>query len=113
MLAFLRCFRQCGKTEETMEKSVSKTRWHIYFSGRVQRVGFRYTASRLAKNLSLTGWVANLPDDRVEMEVQGAVSQLRKLIIQLKAQPYIHIEHMEITEIDVKPSEHTFAVTGY
>lgn len=96
-----------------MERNASGVRWHIFFSGRVQRVGFRYTASRLAKELSVTGWVANLPDDRVEMEVQGPVGQLRKLIIQLKAQPYISIEHMDIMEIDVKPYEHKFEVAGY
>ena len=96
-----------------MERSLSETRWHIYFSGRVQGVGFRYTASRLAKDLSLTGWVANLPDDRVEMEVQGPVSQLRQMIIRLKAQPYIRIDDMEVTGIDVVPSERTFGVRGY
>ena len=96
-----------------MERSLSETRWHIYFSGRVQGVGFRYTASRLANDLSLTGWVANLPDDRVEMEVQGPISQLRQLIIRLKAQPYIRIDDMEIAEMGVVPSERAFGVRGY
>lgn len=49
-----------------------KVRKHIYFSGRVQGVGFRYHAYRIATALGLTGWVQNLYDDRVEMEVQGA-----------------------------------------
>ena len=46
-------------------------RKHFYFSGRVQGVGFRYKAMYLARGLELTGWVANLWDGRVEMEVQG------------------------------------------
>ena len=46
-------------------------RRHIYFSGRVQEVGFRFTACLLARRLGLTGWVKNLWDGRVEMEVQG------------------------------------------
>lgn len=96
-----------------MERTGSNTRWHIYFSGRVQGVGFRYTASHLASRLSLTGWVANLPDDRVEMEVQGPTGMLRELIIRLKSQPYIRIENMEITEMDTKPFERTFEIEGY
>mgnify|MGYP002232320157 CR=1 FL=1 len=35
-------------------------RRHIYFSGRVQEVGFRFTACLLARRLGLTGWVKNL-----------------------------------------------------
>lgn len=46
-------------------------RKHIIFSGRVQGVGFRYTACYLARSLGLTGWVKNLWDGDVEMEVQG------------------------------------------
>ena len=42
-------------------------RRHIYFSGRVQEVGFRFTACLLARRLGLTGWVKNLWDGRVEM----------------------------------------------
>ena len=41
-------------------------RRHIYFSGRVQEVGFRFTACLLARRLGLTGWVKNLWDGRVE-----------------------------------------------
>ena len=88
-------------------------RWHIFFSGRVQHVGFRYTAFYLAKNLYLTGWVDNLPDGRVEMEVQGSVAQLRKLVIQLKSQAHIRITGMEIEEIPVLPHERKFGVRGY
>ncbi len=76
-----------------------RVRWHVLFSGKVQQVGFRYTAVRLAGRLSVSGWVDNLPDGRVEMEAQGAVSALRKLILLLKSQPHIHITHLEIREI--------------
>ena len=82
-----------------------QTRWHVFFSGKVQRVGFRFTARCLARRLSLTGWVDNLPDGRVEMEAQGEVSQLRKLIERLGKQPRIRIEHVEIEEIPIRPAE--------
>ena len=52
-------------------------RKHIYFSGQVQGVGFRYRAKNAARANDLTGWVDNLWDGRVEMEVQGELSGLR------------------------------------
>ena len=74
-------------------------RWRVVFSGRVQHVGFRYTAYYLAKALYLTGWVDNLPDGRVEMEAQGPVALLRRLVLQLKSRPHIRITDMEIEEL--------------
>lgn len=46
-------------------------RRHLFYSGRVQGVGFRYTAQRIAQGFAVTGWVRNLPDGRVEMMVEG------------------------------------------
>jgi acylphosphatase len=45
----------------------------IFFEGRVQGVGFRATCKHIAKGFEVTGWVRNLPDGRVEMEVQAEV----------------------------------------
>ena len=88
-------------------------RWHIYFSGRVQHVGFRYTAYYIAKSLYITGWVDNLPDSRVEMEAQGWPLQLQKLVAQLKAQPHLHIDNIEIKRIEPQPFERKFSVLGH
>lgn len=88
-------------------------RWHILFSGRVQHVGFRYTAYYIAKGLYLTGWVDNLPDGRVEMEAQGSPIQLQKLVAQLKSQPHIQIVHLEISKIEPVIFERRFRVRGY
>ncbi len=74
-------------------------RKHIYFSGRVQGVGFRYRSYYIAQSLGLTGWVQNLWDDRVEMEVQGPPRDIDRMLEQLHRQRFIHIEHMDITEI--------------
>ncbi|MFW6133188.1 MAG: acylphosphatase [Planctomycetota bacterium] len=45
---------------------------HIWFSGTVQGVGFRYTACRVAQRHNVTGYVRNLPDGRVECLVEGS-----------------------------------------
>lgn len=86
-----------------------KVRYHIYFSGRVQGVGFRYRSAFMARALKLTGWVKNLWDGRVEMEIQGDVTAIRKFLIQLKSERYIRIEHMEIEDLEVIP-ESVFSV---
>lgn len=76
-------------------------RKHIIFSGRVQGVGFRYTACYLARSLGLTGWVKNLWDGDVEMEVQGDPKSVARLVERLHEGRFIRIEHMETEEIPV------------
>ena len=88
----------------------AQARWRIRFYGRVQHVGFRYTALYLTRDLYLTGWVRNLPDGSVLTEAQGGTAQLRKLVIRLKSQPHIHIEKTEIEELPLKPAERGFRV---
>ena len=43
----------------------------IIFEGRVQGVGFRYQTKQIAMGFEVTGWVRNMEDGRVEMEVMG------------------------------------------
>ena len=70
-------------------------RRHYYFSGRVQEVGFRYTAFALSSRLGLTGWVLNLPDGRVEMEVQGKAETVDLLLVRLGSAGRISIEQTQ------------------
>ena len=48
-----------------------KKRLHVYYTGRVQGVGFRFTAESIAKGLGLTGWVKNIGDGTVEIIAEG------------------------------------------
>ena len=58
-------------------------RYFLRWEGQVQGVGFRFTNTNLAQARSLTGWVRNMEDGSVEMELQGTpaniVSQLEAL----------------------------------
>ena len=51
-------------------------RLHVYFSGHVQGVGFRYSVKQLSLEFEVTGWVKNLPDGRVELMVEGERDEL-------------------------------------
>ncbi len=53
---------------------------HIFYSGTVQGVGFRYTVKRLAADLKLKGWVRNSNDGRVEMAVEGEQKTVDELL---------------------------------
>jgi acylphosphatase len=45
--------------------------YQVFYSGRVQGVGFRYSVKRIASGYEVVGWVRNLPDGRVELQVDG------------------------------------------
>ena len=55
-------------------------RRHVYYSGDVQGVGFRYTARSLARGLAVTGFVRNLADGRVELVAEGADAEVRAFL---------------------------------
>ncbi len=55
---------------------MSRTRLRIYYSGRVQGVGFRYTVKTVAQGFEVTGTVRNLPDGRVELVAEGNAAEL-------------------------------------
>jgi len=86
---------------------MEKIRKHFYFSGRVQGVGFRY----IAQSMGLTGWVKNLWDDRVEMEVQGTREEIREMVERLSQQSFVEIEGIESKEIPLE-DEFGFHVKG-
>jgi len=69
---------------------------HAYFSGRVQGVGFRYTAADLADELGVVGWVRNLPDGQVELLAEGEEEKLNDLLAQLKKYFRERISNIEI-----------------
>ncbi len=54
----------------------ARRRKTVFFSGRVQGVGFRYTAKTVATGFEITGTIRNLPDGRVELVVEGSHAEL-------------------------------------
>ncbi|HLR01492.1 MAG TPA: acylphosphatase [Virgibacillus sp.] len=73
---------------------------HLIVSGHVQGVGFRFTSRNEAENLGLNGWVRNLPDGTVEMEVEGNEKTVESYIQKIKSGFHsgIRVDHIEETE---------------
>lgn len=81
---------------------MADVRKHIVFYGRVQGVGFRYTAKHLAQSLGLTGWVKNDWEGTVTMEVQGREQLINKLLKGLNHSHFIIIDWIDTEEIPLE-----------
>ena len=57
-----------------------QTQAHVYISGRVQGVNYRYYTRQRAIELNIYGWVRNMIDGRVEAILQGDESQIMKML---------------------------------
>jgi acylphosphatase len=71
-----RPFRGRGGTNPKELVAMSRKRMHIFYSGNVQGVGFRYEARSVANGYEVTGVIRNLPDGRVELVAEGDKAEL-------------------------------------
>ena len=79
--------------------------------GRVQGVGFRAFVRTSAKALGVTGWVKNMSDGSVTMELQGAAQIVEKLIAKIKrGRGRIKVDALELADLPVKEGEKNFAI---
>ncbi len=79
------------------EKNI--VRKHIVFYGRVQGVGFRYTAKYAAESYDVSGWVKNLYDGSVEMEAEGREADIDAMLTLIGQGRYIDIEDISVKDI--------------
>ena len=89
---------------------MSVIRIHYHFVGRVQGVGFRYTAYYSATRHGVTGFVKNEDDGSVTMEAQGTPEAMMR---QIKESRWIHIESSSPRRIPPVPKEREFKVRSY
>ena len=84
---------------------------HIIFTGRVQGVGFRFTALDIAERYRLTGLVRNLPDGTVEMLAQGTAQTIADCIRDIQETFVGYIKETRIEEIPPDPQYEDFKIT--
>ena len=76
----------------------------VFYEGRVQGVGFRYTARRVAAGFEVAGYVRNLPDGRVELVASGDDEEVEGFLTAVgESELAGHIDGMSLAEI-VKPA---------
>ena len=75
-------------------------RREVHFSGRVQGVGFRYTTYRLAQSCDVRGFVQNLADGSVLLEVEGSVAELDRFLESIQDVMGRHIDDVQTHQTD-------------
>jgi len=83
---------------------------HIIFAGRVQGVGFRYTAQRIAILHQLTGFVRNVSNGTVEMLVQGPIEDVDGCIRDIKDSFSGYLREVKIEKITHNPKYTDFKI---
>ncbi|MCM8758030.1 MAG: acylphosphatase [Candidatus Omnitrophica bacterium] len=71
-------------------------RIHVFYVGRVQGVGFRYTAESIAQDLGVKGWVRNLRDGRVELVAEQEEEILKEFLERIKKYFSSYIKDIQI-----------------
>lgn len=75
--------------------SADVKRLHVFYSGHVQGVGFRYRTLNVAQNHPVTGWVRNRSDGRVEMMAEGTEEKLELFVDALAHEMSGYIDKVE------------------
>lgn len=82
----------------------------IIFEGRVQGVGFRYTTKDLARGFEVRGWVKNLPDGTVEMQVAGESEEVTDFLREITRESSLSHHIKTFHEEKIPPLE---GITGF
>ena len=83
----------------------------IIFIGRVQGVGFRFTAHRIANRHQITGFVRNLHDGSVEMLAQGTAHDIEDCISDINQTFAGYTREAKITDLPPNPQYTDFKIT--
>jgi acylphosphatase len=81
----------------------------VRIKGRVQGVGFRFSAIDEARRLGLAGWVRNTHDGDVELVAEGERDQLRRLLTWCHAGP----PGARVTNVEERWLEHRGEFTDF
>ena len=88
-----------------------KVRIHYIFRGTVQGVGFRYRAYHAANMFGVTGYVRNLSDGGVELEAEGDVDSIGKMVEKIRSGMFIDITDIECRDVPLCNSR-SFEIVG-
>ena len=76
------------------------SRREVVYRGRVQGVGFRWTAQRIAQRFDVTGFVKNLADGSVKLVAEGSASELDGFFAAIQDHMSGNIRECSVVEIE-------------
>jgi len=88
---------------------MADARAHLFVSGVVQGVGYRFFAIRKASVYGLKGFVKNLVDGRVEVVAEGEKGLVEEFIKDLRHGPI----SAHVTDIRIEWDKPTFEFEGF
>jgi acylphosphatase len=84
----------------------------VWYEGRVQGVGFRYSIKSIATGYEVVGSVKNLIDGRVELEVQGEAAEVEEFLSAvLDSHLRRYITRCTTREVEVRSGVRGFQIT--
>ena len=92
---------------------MAKVRKHVFIHGKVQGVGYRYSAFNMAVSLGIKGWVRNKFDGSVEAMLEGEEIVLNQMVEWCKKGPIMaHVENVEVYDYNYKEEFWDFSIKG-
>ena len=85
--------------------------YNIRINGRVQGVGFRFSARNIAKAYGIKGFVRNEPDGSVYIEAEGEEENMNRFIIWCRKGPAMsYVTDVSVEKGDIVPFPASFSV---
>jgi acylphosphatase len=88
-----------GNQEGRVVAESALVRREVYYSGRVQGVGFRYTVRAIAVGYAVAGYVRNLADGRVQLVAEGPADQVAGLLDEVRTAMGRYVRDAQVTEL--------------
>ncbi len=86
-----------------------RVRRRVVVHGRVQGVGFRYSAQRVAVGAGVDGWVRNRGDGAVEAVLEGTPGAVERVVAFLRVGP----PHAEVSDVTIDHEEAPEGLRGF